>query len=439
MSRRQQGLPSVRRADRPVRHRPRVATVAAAAAMASTLLGGCTFDGINSLSLPGNSGSSSESYRVTVKLANAQNLVGNSPVKYHNATIGNVRTIRNNGWHAEAVLDVSKDAEIPANVRVKLSQTSIFGSQFIELINPDTATGGKESTGETRHDGSILYDGAVIPLENSSQYPSVEEVLSAVSLVLNGAGLQQLRTVTGELNSVLGGREGDARSLIPKLRTLVSELSDQRGDIRRALDSVATLSRNLDNDRDVINRGIDSITPAVQVLNTQSKQLTDMLSAVGRFGDEASTVLDRSNRDTLANLRNLAPVVNKLAESGDNLTEALKIAATIPFPVTTVQRGVKGDYLNLFLTLDISPEKIVTAVIPSYGRQPRVRPQLARDNADPLTAPLGTKKNQGTAKKQGTDRSGDETKTQGTSNSRTATDKQATERTGSGRQAREGQ
>ncbi|MBD0020823.1 MCE family protein [Gordonia pseudamarae] len=393
MNRRQQATPApAPRGNPPRRRHSRIATVLTSTAAASALLGGCTFDGINSLPLPGNSGASGQTYRVTVKLTNAQNLVGNSPVKYHNATIGNVRTIGNSGWHAEAVLDLSKDAEIPANVRVKLSQTSIFGSQFIELINPNTTAG---ATGDTRHDGSILYDGAVLSLEQSSQYPSVEEVLSAVSLVLNGAGLQQLRTVTGELNSVLGGREGDLRSLIPKLRTLVADLSDQRGDIRRAIDSIAALSDRLEKDRDIINRGIDSITPAVEVLNTQQRQLTDMLSAVGRFGDAASTVLDRSNRDTLANLHNLAPVVNKLAESGDNLTEALKIAGTIPFPVTTVQRGVRGDYLNLFLTLDISPEKITTAVIPSYGRQPRVQPRLARDNADPLTAPLRTQQRKG--------------------------------------------
>ena len=84
--------------------------------------------------------------------------------------------------------ELRDDAAIPANVTAKLTQNSVLGSQYLELTVPAA----EEPTG-------TLQDGAIIPLSRTSQYASTEEVLSALSLVLNGSGLQQVRTVTSEL------------------------------------------------------------------------------------------------------------------------------------------------------------------------------------------------------------------------------------------------
>lgn len=112
-----------------------------------------------------------------------------------------------------------------------------------------------------------------------------------------------------------------------------------------------------------------------------------MLDSIGSFGDSATGVLNRSRDGLVDEVRNLAPALNSLAASGKSLPEALKVALTLPFPVTTIERTARGDYVNLFLTLDISPQKLANVVLPSVTRRPRDEPQLSRQAADPLRAP----------------------------------------------------
>ncbi|MCU1643020.1 MAG: mce4E [Nocardia sp.] len=334
---------------------------------------GCTFDGVNSIPLPGNAVAGS-GYTVTVELADAQNLVGNSPVKANNVTVGNIQRIENDGWHAKLTLAIVDDVVLPGNIGAKLSQTSVLGSQYIELSVPPT----EKPTGRLAH-------GAVIPLARTGQYASVEEVLSALSLVLNGAGLQQVRTITGELDDAVGGREESIHSLIGNLNRFVGGLDAQRDDITRAIDSMDRLGAELAQQSTVIDRGITSIQPALDVLRGQEGKLTQMLAAVGQFGDKATGILHDSKIDLQANLANLAPTLQQLAAAGNDLPEALKIALTIPFPVTTADRGIRGDYLNLFLTLDISPQTIANKVIPSIPHN--FGGLTARQAVDPLIAP----------------------------------------------------
>ena len=47
-----------------------------------------------------------------------------------------------------------------------------------------------------------------IPLERTGRNPEVEEVLGALSLLLNGGGVAQLKTIASELNMALDGPRG---------------------------------------------------------------------------------------------------------------------------------------------------------------------------------------------------------------------------------------
>ncbi|WP_280265169.1 MCE family protein [Nocardia wallacei] len=353
-------------------------SLAGAAVLTATIsvtVAGCRFDGVNSISLPGNN-ISGRTYEVTVELADAQNLVGNSPVKAENAVIGNIARITSRGWTASLRLDIDADAHLPANVTARLAQTSVLGSQYLELSVPP----GQQPTG-------TLKAGDVIPLARTSQYPSTEEVLSALSLVLNGSGLQQIQTVTTELNRVLDGRQTSLRSLIDNLQAFVSGLDQQKADIVAAIDGLDRLGSELAAQTGTIEDGIDSLAPAIAVVNDQQQQLTTMLNRVGDFGSVATRVLNAGSADLHANIAALQPALTQLAQAGDKIPEALKIAATVPFPVMTTERALRGDYMNLFLTLDVSPATIGGKVLGSIPVDQLIRLNPARQATDPLLAP----------------------------------------------------
>lgn len=358
---------------RPLTHRIGVLVLLASVA---TGLSSCRFDGVNSIALPGNS-VGGDTYTVTVELEDIQNLVGNSPVKADNVVVGNISGIASKNWTAILTLDIDSEVELPANVTAKLAQTSVLGSQYLELTAPldETPTG-------------RLENGDVIPLARTSQYPSTEEVLSALSLVLNGSGLQQIQTVTSELNRVIGGRETSLRSLTDTLTSFVSGLDAQRADIVAAIDGLDRLGSELAGQTQTLETGIDSLGPALDVVEDQREQLTTMLVKLGDFGTAATGVLNDSRTDLRTNIEALQPTLGQLAESADSIPEALKIATTIPFPLATTERAIRGDYMNLFLTLDVSAETLGGKVLGSIPIDELVGLNPARQAADPLLTPM---------------------------------------------------
>ncbi|MFD9667555.1 MCE family protein [Rhodococcus sp. NPDC059968] len=337
---------------------------------------GCRFDGVNSLPLPG-SKVDGDSVTITVELANAQNLVGNSLVKADNVNVGTIRGVTLDGSTARLEVELSANASVPADAIATLAQTSVLGAQYLELSSPP-------NTDRT----ILLEDGDTIPLARTSQYPVVEEVLSALSLVLNGSGLQQIRTIMVELNTGMGGNEEEIRSVIGELETFIGGLDAQRDNLITAIDSMDRLGGELAEQTETIDRGIATIQPALGVLEQQRAQLTTMLTSLGNFGEAAHRALGSSRDDIVANLQSLQPTLTQLAAAGTELPDSLPVALSPPFPVTAADKGFRGDYLNLFLTVDLSVEAFTEKVIPSIPLDRIGQLALARQAVNPITAPF---------------------------------------------------
>ncbi|MGV9840024.1 MCE family protein [Nocardia niigatensis] len=344
--------------------------------LAALLTAGCRFDGANSIPLPGNV-IHHGSYTVRVELRDTQNLVANSFVKADNVTVGTITSIAVRNNIAVATLEIDKGVWLPATVTARLAQTSVLGAQYLELTTP------KDNVGDRQ-----LRDGDVIPLSASSEYPATEEVLAALSLVLNGSGLQQIRTIMSELNQGLSGHEDAVNRSFSRLATFVSGLDAQRDDIVRAIDSLDAFAKELADQKDTLRTGIEQIQPALSILNEQKTQLVTMLDRVGAFGQRAAQVLRSSHDDLTSDLHNLQPVLGQLAAAGSDLTGSLLVAATFPFPVTVADKAIKGDYVNLFLTLDLSVEAIRDKIIGSIPFKDLV--PMSNRVVNPLLAPTQT-------------------------------------------------
>lgn len=358
----------------------RVRGVAAAATLAAMgAVTGCSFDGLNSFALPGNSTEGEPVFTIEVEMADVQNLVGNSEVKAGNVTIGTVRSVRVDSSIAVLTVDLRQDAHLGSNSTATLAQKSLLGAQYLELATP----AGQETVGQLR-------DGDVIPLSRTSRFPETEAVLSTLSLLLNGGGLQQIRTITRESNAALGGNEEEINALFGRVATFVDGLDSQRQDIVRAIDSLDRLSGELASQTGTIDRAVTSIQPALEVLDDQQQLLRDMLGSVGSAAAVANEALDASKDDLTANLANLAPTLTELAATGSTLANSLIIAGTIPFPVTTAANTIRGDYINLFMNLDISIPTLqndVLGSIPDPASLLGIR--TATGAVDPLLAPVG--------------------------------------------------
>jgi phospholipid/cholesterol/gamma-HCH transport system substrate-binding protein len=349
----------------------RLASLAAPVA-ALVLLTGC--EGAYDLPLPGGADTGAHPYRVTVELTDVLDLVPRSAVKVNDVPVGEVERIRRDGWTAQVVLRLAGDVHLPDNAVATLRQTSLLGEKFVSLAAPadeaDQAPVGR------------LADGDVIPLARSSRTAEVEEVLGAMSLLLNGGGVAQLQLINRELNAALEGREADVRGALRQLDVFVSGLDEQKGEIVRAIEAVDALAATLARQQRDLEVALAEIPAGLEVLADQREQLTGMLTALSELGVTASRVINASQDDLVANLAALDPVLSRLVEAGDALPKSLELLLTYPFADSVVE-GMRGDYTNLKVTAEVDVEAL-------RGLLPTGLPRLPAVPAEPAPSPART-------------------------------------------------
>ncbi|MFF3608952.1 MCE family protein [Streptomyces sp. NPDC002463] len=333
------------------------------------------FDGIEDLPLPGGADLGSHPYTVTAELDDVLSLVPQSAVKVNDVAVGRVTAIElgtgTGTWTARVTLKINGDVRLPADAGARLEQSSLLGEKYIQLVAPQKDGGGR------------LTDGSVIPLARTNRNTEVEEVFGALSLLLNGGGVNQLKTITRELNAALGGREPEVRSMLNRVNTLVTNLDAHRGDITRALDGLNRLSATLAGRKKDVDTVLTGLSPGLKTLENQRGSLLTMLRALDTLSGVAVSTIDASKKDMVADLKALAPTLTALADAGADLPESLQVLLTYPF-TDEVMRGIKGDYLNTYLHLAAAPgTEVIPPLIPRTDPTPTPTPS----NPDPEPQP----------------------------------------------------
>jgi len=308
---------------------------------------GCQWRGLNSLPLPGTAGGGPGSFTIQAQLPNVTNLQPNSRVRVGDVTVGNVTKVEMQGWHALLTMTLDGDVDLPANATVKIGQTSLFGSLHIELAPPvDEPPNGK------------LRDGSLIPLSAASTYPSTEQTLAAISMVLNGGGVGQIQDITEALSTAFDGRADDLRSLINQLDEYVGHLDDQKNDILAAAESLNNLVGQIAAQKPVVDKALETIPDALKVLSDQRQTIADAVQKLGQFSALAADSITQTKDALVQELRDIAPVLKSLADAGPALTRALDVLPTYPFPKSTLTKWNRGDYANLTAVIDLTLSRL---------------------------------------------------------------------------------
>ena len=317
------------------------------AVAAALVLGGCGFHGIYSLPLPGAAGNGKPSYTVTVQFRDALDLVPYSTVKVNDATVGHVTSVHLVHGLASVACAVPKTVRLPANAVASIGQTSLLGEKFVELEAPARGATGR------------LRGGAVIPVSRTDTSATVEEVLGALSLLLNGGGLNQIHTIATELNDALSGREGTARDVLQQISRLAAGLDAQRADIVRAMQGIDRLSATVHAQESTLTGALDAMPQAIKLLADNRSQLTTMLVSLQHLGDVAVRVEKNSQADLVANLHDLQPTLQQLSEAGDSISKSLEALFTFPVASGSYRDVYQGDYTNIGLTIDLRASSLL--------------------------------------------------------------------------------
>jgi phospholipid/cholesterol/gamma-HCH transport system substrate-binding protein len=343
---------------------------ASALLAAVLLLSGCGFRGAYSFDLPGGADVGAESYKVQIQFADVLDLVPQSGVRVADVPVGRVEEISlSDDWTAVVTVEVDGDVDLPANAVAMIQQSSLLGEKYVELAAP-----GNETPSGT------LEDGALITLDRTNRNVEVEELLGALSLVLNGGGLTQLQTINSELGRAMEGREDAIRDTLTQLDTFIGGLDQQKSEINRALDSVNALATTLSAGTGTITTALDTIGPGLDVVNQQRDLLVSMLQSLAQLGDVGTRVINQAGANTVEDLKSLQPILSQLAAAGPDVAESLDLMLTYPFPASSLsslhtredlRTGGYALFTNMTATLNLD-----------------LRELLCRYVVDPLTGAL---------------------------------------------------
>ncbi len=338
----------------------RLTRAVVALAAVALALSGCSFD-VYQLPLPGGPDVGSHPITVTARFRDVLDLVPDSTVKVDDVTVGKITDISLQGYTAVVTMQLRNDTHLPDDAVATIQQTSLLGEKFVQLAAPP----GEQSS-------NPLTTGDTIPLSRTGQNPEVEEVLGALSLLLNGGGVGQLETITHELNRTLHGREGAATSVLHRVRTFSAQLDSHRGQIVRALQALDRLSGSLNRQRSTIDATLGELPGALRSISSQRHDLVRMLKALAHLSGVGTHVIALSKDSTIQTLRQLSPVLSRLQASGSDFVNAFQVALTYPFVDQVVGRDPQvarnlqmGDYTNLDIKLDLSLDDQGSLPLPS--------------------------------------------------------------------------
>jgi hypothetical protein len=162
-----------------------------------------------------------------------------------------------------------------------------------------------------------------------------------MSLIFNGGGLDKVNTIVRELNASLDGNEPEVKQLLRSTSTFLGQLDDNKQALITSLEKVNRLAITTNQQKVAITHALDDLPEALRVINGQRDDLVGLLQSLDRLGDVATGVIRRSKADTLADLKNLAPVLRELANAGDDLAKASEIILSFPFSDAIVGNSVQ--------------------------------------------------------------------------------------------------
>lgn len=372
----------------------------AALGAGALVLSGCQFGGLNSLDMPGTAGHGRGSYTITVQLPNVTTLPQNSPVMVDDVTVGSVSGLQavqqpDGSFYAAVKLSLDGNVALPANAVAHVAQTSLLGSQHIALSEPrDEPPVGR------------LAPGDEIPLSRTGRYPSTEEVLSSLGVVVNQGNLGALQDITEETYAAVAGRAGTLSGLIPRLAELTASLDSQARDIIAAAEGLNRVGATLARSAPSLARALDTMPAALQVLNDNRSSIVDAFGALQKLATVGSRIMTEAKEDFAADIKDLYPVIKAFADNANSLVSALPFIPTFPFPSMYLRNAVRGDFLNVYVTFDMTLRRFGETVFTTGGFDPNMphmhdilnppdfligeMANLSGQAADPFKIPPGT-------------------------------------------------
>ena len=333
----------------------------------------CGWKGIANVPLPVGPGSEKGSKTIYVQIPDTLALNTNSRVRVADVFVGTVKKIQLKDWVPTITLDLEPGIDLPSNATAKIGQSSILGTQHVELAPPANPS------------PEPLRNGATIPLSRTSSFPTVERTMASVATVLRGGGIPNLEVIQTEVNNLLTGNADQIRAFLNKLDVFTAELNKQREDIARAIESTNKLFTYVAGRNNTIDRLLVDIPPLMSYLAGARDRVSDAVIALGRFGKVTGETLSAAQGDLRTNLDLLQRPLKQIGRGSPYFLDAMRLIVTNPYPLDNIPKVIRGDFMNLSLNIDATLSSLDNGLLTGTGVSGMLRALEQSWGRDPQT------------------------------------------------------
>ena len=246
---------------------------------------------------------SGPTYRVTAVFTDALGLPDQAAVKLDGAVVGEVETVRPQGYTARVTMVIQRSVVLPSNVHAEIQFSSPMGEAFVALTPPSDAS------------SRPLGEGAVIGVGATDAAPSATDLLATLSTVVSGGTFADLSTIVQQLKIALAGNTGNVRSLIENLDGSLHALNAHTSTFEAALTSLHRLSVSLAHDRDLLSSAIAGFEPTIRVLRAQTGQALQLMTQLRRLSASGQQTIAAGRAHMIAVARDLGPILDTLTRN----------------------------------------------------------------------------------------------------------------------------
>ncbi len=266
---------------------------------------------------------------------------------------------------AVVTMNVRTDVELPDNADRRDPAGPACSEKFVSL---------GRARGQARE--GAARDGAEPSLERTGRNPEVEEVLGALSLMLNGGGIAQLQDDLDRSSTRRStGREGATRSVLEQIRHADDPSTTTRPTSSAPSSRSTTWPSSAAEQQGSIDAALEELPERAGLRWTSSA--ADLVTMLRSASASSATSVSGSSSETKTRTisspaPSSEPTLRQLAQSGDAFVKAFNVFLTYPFVDEVVGRDPQ-----------VAPQ-------PAHGRlhQPlrRARPRPVR-SASPGSRP----------------------------------------------------
>ncbi|MFE0748136.1 MCE family protein [Gordonia sp. NPDC058843] len=249
-----------------------------------------------------------------------------SKVTYRGVEVGRVGTVKNDDRTARLAVNIDSDvlSEIPANARIEITSTTVFGSKYVNIVAPEQPSTASMAAGD---------------------------VISTEDVTV------EINTVFQNLSDVL--RQIQPEKLNETLGALAAALGDGRGaGLGAAIDQIDTLLQRVNSPRAGLGPTLDA---AADALLAYAPNAPELMAIASRVRTTATTITDKAPQIDvmLTNIMGLSAVGTDVLQTNK---EPLISAFDLLSPTTTLMRVYAPSFTCTIKGMDNLLEKGLPAL-----------------------------------------------------------------------------